>query len=87
MNWADWEIGPNVRKLGYKVKISHVELSKDNIVWIPFLLDRLIYRKLHYMRGVMEYNVLRVVKRFTFGKRIYFNSALSLVYPQNSIWG
>ena len=37
-----------------------------------YVLERLINRKLHYMGGVSEYNVLRVVKRFTFGGRISF---------------
>ena len=43
-----------------------MELPKDDIVWILFVIGRLINRKFHYRMGVSDYNVLRVVKRFAF---------------------
>ena len=60
------------------MEISHVALSKDKSVWILFELNRLINRKLHYSRRVSGSNVLRVAKRFAFGKCISFKSALEL---------
>ena len=66
-------------KVGYQVGISKVELSKYNSVWILLALYRLINRKLHYRMGVIEYNLLRVIKRFTYEKCISFKGALESV--------
>ena len=60
------------------MKISQVEITNDNSVWVPFVLERLINRKLHYRMGVSGYNVLRVIKRFSFWNRIPFKTALEL---------
>ena len=54
------------------MKMSQVGRSKGNSVWIRFVLEPLINRKLHYRRDVSEYNVLRVKKRFPYEKRISF---------------
>ena len=67
------------------MEIPHVELSKDNSFWILFVLARLIGRKLHYWMVVSEYNVLRVINRFTYKKCFSFKSALELVYPKRCI--
>ena len=48
------------------MKISQVEITNDNSVWVPFVLERLINRKLHYRMGVIEYNVLRATNRFNY---------------------
>ena len=65
------------------MKISQVEITNDNSVWVPFVLERLINRKLHYRMGVSGYNVLRVIKRFSYEKCISFKSAFGLAYLPN----
>ena len=57
------------------MEIAHVSLSKDISARSLFAIERLVNRKLHYTAGVIDYNVLRVVKRFPFRKAYFFSKA------------